>query len=175
MSLDELKGLGKEYHYKYFNPEDVADYLPKITSLLKGNSDTETVSYFQQVRPSEKDDWKWYLSSTRIFLRNETGAPSHILTIAAPVDPDHHITNKVNRLLEEKNFLRKNRHIYASLTKREKEILKLMALGKNSNEIAEMVHISEKTAKTHRRNIRTKLHAQSNYDITCFAQAFDVI
>lgn len=36
------------------------------------------------------------------------------------------------------------------------------------------LHISEKTAQT-RRNIKAKLNAQSNYDITQFAQAFDLI
>jgi DNA-binding CsgD family transcriptional regulator len=31
------------------------------------------------------------------------------------------------------------------------------------------------TATTHRKNIRNKLDAKNNYDITRFAQAFDLI
>lgn len=54
-------------------------------------------------------------------------------------------------------------------------MLKFMALGKNSTEIAAIFHISEKTAVTHRRNIRSKLNAQTNYDLVCYAQAFDLI
>jgi DNA-binding CsgD family transcriptional regulator len=77
--------------------------------------------------------------------------------------------------LEENNFLRKNHELFSSLTKREKEMLKFMALGKNSTEIAAIFHISEKTAVTHRRNIRSKLNAQTNYDLVCYAQAFDLI
>ena len=50
-----------------------------------------------------------------------------------------------------------------------------MALGFNSSEIAGKLHISENTAATHRRNIKKKLNAESNYEITIFAQAFDLI
>ncbi|MDB5191132.1 MAG: response regulator containing a CheY-like receiver domain and an DNA-binding domain [Segetibacter sp.] len=175
LTLEELQNLGSEYHGKYFNPEDAEDYVPKIMSLLQQDNEVDTISFFQQVRPSESHDWKWYLSSSKVFVKDEGLKPSHIITVASPIDPEHHITSKVNRLLEEKNFLRKYNHIFASLTRREKEILKLMALGNNSKEIAGALHISEKTAKTHRRNIRAKLQAQSNYDITRFAQAFDLI
>jgi DNA-binding CsgD family transcriptional regulator len=50
-----------------------------------------------------------------------------------------------------------------------------MALGHSSMEIAGNLHISETTANTHRRNIRRKINANSIYDITRFAQAFDLI
>jgi DNA-binding CsgD family transcriptional regulator len=95
--------------------------------------------------------------------------------MAVPMATDHPFAGKVDRLLEENNFLRRNQKIFSSLTQREKEILKLMALGINSNVIAEKLHISEATANTHRRNVRRKINAQNNYDITRFAQAFDLI
>ena len=50
-----------------------------------------------------------------------------------------------------------------------------MALGHSSSEIAEKLHISEATASTHRRNIRIIIKAETSYDITRFAQAFDLI
>ncbi|UKJ07530.1 LuxR C-terminal-related transcriptional regulator [Solitalea lacus] len=175
-SLEDLKSLGKEYHTKFFNPEDVADYLPKILNLIQSNSlNDKIISYFQQARASEQHDWRWYLSTTKIFLRDGNQKPTHIITSASPIDPKHHITTKVNRLLEENNFLRRHEKVFAALSKREKEILRYMALGENSQEIAAQLHISEKTVVTHRRNIRTKLDIQSSYDITKFAQAFDLI
>lgn len=50
-----------------------------------------------------------------------------------------------------------------------------MALGLSSSEIAVELHISEATASIHRRNSRTKLNAQTTYDILRFAQAFDLV
>lgn len=175
LTLKELKEMGKEYFVRYFNPKDVEDYLPKVLRLLEKADENEIFSFFQQVRPSATHDWSWHLSTTKIFHKDSEGKPSHIITFAYPIDPLHHITAKVNRLLEENNFLRKNQHIFRSLTAREKQILRLMALGDNSVVIAEKLHISEKTVTTHRRNIRSKIKAESKYDITKFAQAFDLI
>lgn len=175
VTLEEIRLPSEEYHARYFNTDDAKQYLPKIRSLLENNREDEMVSYFQQVRPSPDHDWQWYLSSTRIFLRSCKGKPVLIITMAVPVDTIHPIGSKVDRLLEENSFLNGKQAIFDSLTRREKEILKLMALGVNSTEIAEKLHISEATANTHRRNIRSKINAQTNYDITRFAQAFDMI
>ncbi|MDF2456612.1 MAG: response regulator containing a CheY-like receiver domain and an DNA-binding domain [Cytophagaceae bacterium] len=176
ISFDEIKGMqGKDYHNKFFNVQDAADYLPKILKVIDAGDENEIITYFQQARRSEFHEWKWYLSTSKIFMKDEHGRPTHVITTSCPVDPAHHINAKVNRLLEENNFLRKNHELFSSLTKREKEMLKFMALGKNSTEIAAIFHISEKTAVTHRRNIRSKLNAQTNYDLVCYAQAFDLI
>ena len=174
-TLEAVRQLGPEYHNRYFNPEDARDYVPKIIGLLERNNSDELVSFFQQVRPSPDHEWAWYLSSTRILLRDQTGKPRLTRTLAMAGDTAHPVTNKVERLLDESSFLHRHHDIFASLTKREKEVLRLMALGVNSTEIAEQLHISEATASTHRRNIRNKLNVQSPYDITRFAQAFDLI
>jgi len=174
-TLEEIRLPSSEYHNRYFNPEDLPSYVPKVFGLVERNDSDEMVTFFQQVRSSPKEDWTWYLSSTKIFMRDKEGKPLMTLTMAVPIDSKHHITTKVERLLQENKFLREHQHLFTSLTNREKEILRLMALGMNSNEIAERLHISEKTASTHRRNIRSKLNAQTNYDITRFAQSFDLI
>lgn len=173
-TLEEIRQLKAEYNYYYFNPEDAKDYVPRIAALLERNND-EWVTYFQQVRPSPDHEWTWHMSSTRILLRDQGGKPRLCITMSVPVETVHPIASKVERLLEENTFLRSNHHIYASLTRREREILRLMALGVNSTEIAGRLHISEATASTHRRNIRNKINAQTPYDITRFAQAFDLI
>ena len=49
----------------------------------------------------------------------------------------------------------------ASLTSREKEILKLIAKELNNEEIAHKLFISERTVETHRRNIFTKTKTKS--------------
>lgn len=47
--------------------------------------------------------------------------------------------------------------LYESLSKREKELLPLIALGYNNKEIAEKLFISVKTVEVHKANIRKKL------------------
>jgi DNA-binding NarL/FixJ family response regulator len=50
------------------------------------------------------------------------------------------------------------------LTKREKEIISLIALGKSTKEIAGKLFLSELTIKTHRKNISEKLGAKGLAD-----------
>lgn len=174
-TLEQLKRLGSEYHKTYFNSDEIADYSARIPELLKEAKDDKIFTYFQQARSAADQDWTWYLSTTKVFMRDKNNLATHLITCAAPIDPIHQLTSKINRLLEENNFLRKHQLAFASLTKREQEVLKLTALGDTSAEIAEKLHISEQTAITHRRNIRAKLNPQSNYDFTRFAQAFNLI
>src|SRR5690349_15577507 len=67
-SAEEIKKLGREYHKMFFNPEDQADYEPKILELLSSNNEEKFVTFFQQVRPSPAHNWSWYLSTSKIFL-----------------------------------------------------------------------------------------------------------
>ncbi|MDF3077928.1 MAG: helix-turn-helix transcriptional regulator [Sphingobacteriaceae bacterium] len=175
ISLEEVKELSsEEYHSRFFNPHDAARYLPKIKEMLSKNTD-EAISFFQQVRTATDGNWIWHLSTMKVLLRNEEGIPVLTVTMAFPVDPLQHITSKVSRLLDENDFLRKHYNQFSKLGKREQEVLKFMALGLSSIEIAEKLHISAATADTHRRNIRQKLNVNSSYEVAEYARAFDLI
>lgn len=176
VTMEELKKMGADYHPRFFNMVFAEIYTPKILGLMERNNNDEIVSFVQQVRASEKEEWTWYLSCTKIFMRDDEGRPISVITHAIPLDPKLYIDSaKAERMLEENNFLRKNHTLFNSLTNREKEILRLMALGNSSARIAKQMHISEKTANTHRRNVKKKLNAKTNYDLVRFAQAFDLI
>jgi DNA-binding NarL/FixJ family response regulator len=56
-----------------------------------------------------------------------------------------------------------------TLTPREREILQLVAEGKNAKEIANMLHISSKTVEGHRRQVMEKLKLYSVAELTRFA------
>jgi DNA-binding NarL/FixJ family response regulator len=55
------------------------------------------------------------------------------------------------------------------LTRREKEVLKLVAEGKKSTEIAEALYISPHTVRRHRSNIMGKLNIKSMADLVKYA------
>lgn len=176
ISLDKITSLSaSEYNARFFNEDDARDYVPSILGLLERNNDDEFITFFQQVRISEHSEWAWYMSSTRIFLRDEEMKPLLIITMSFPIDAMHHMTNKADRLLEENNFLRKNFQKYSSLSKRECEILGHLALGKSSSETASALFISLGTVDTHRKNIRKKLETSSYYELCQYARSFDLI
>jgi len=174
--LEEITSLtAEQYHTRYFNPVDAEDYVPKIAGLMAENDDDKIVTFFQQVRYSKAGTWSWFMSSIKILARDDDGNPILTLTIAIPIDAMHHMTIKAGRLLEENNFLRSNFHLYTKLGKRERDVLKLMALGKSSSETAENLFISQHTVETHRKNIRQKLSTNSYYELCEYARAFDLV
>jgi len=174
-SLAQLQELGADYHRLYFNPEESQDYVPRLSAMLDRNIEGDMVTFFQQVRSSPGEDWHMWLSSITVFMRDDNNNPLLTLTLTVPVDPTHNISSKVERLLSENSFIRKNATAYATLTRRELEILALMAQDMSSVEICKKLFVSDETVKTHRRNIKRKINAQNHYDVVRFAQAFGLI
>ncbi len=164
-----------QYHNKYFNPEDAKDYGPKIMEWLERDKEGETLTHFQQVRYHGYEDWVWHVGTIKVLLRDDDHKPILVIAMSFPIDAMHHMTAKASRLLEENNFLRRNFSDYATLTNREQEVLRLMAMGKSSAETAEELFITVTTVETHRRNIKQKLKTNSYYKLSMYARAFDLI
>ena len=142
MTLGELQAMGPDYYPRFFNPEQAAEYVPHMLELVARNDPQESFTYFQQVRIKGYDDWQWHLSTIRIFKQDESGKPIATLNLAHHITPDNHYTRKVERMLEELNFLREKAAVFAKLGRREHEVLQLMASGKSAAEIAEALFIS---------------------------------
>lgn len=173
---EAIRALGPGYWTEYFNPADAEDYLPKVFEMIQSPDPWAVTSVFQQVRIGPGRSYRWHLSATRVLLRDEdTGQPLLLVTNSIPVDPLHHVTHKVSRLLAENNFLRQNAARFGQLTQREREVLRLLALGRSAPEIAEQLFISAQTAETHRRNLRQKLGAATAFELSEYARAFDLI
>lgn len=175
VTLRELQEMSVQYYHKFFNFEDSEFLIERLSKLLQNGNMEEPFSYFQQVKFKDKKDWVWHISSTRLFHRDENNKPTHILTISVPIWEMKHIPHKAERLLAENMFYKNNINKYKSLGKRAKEILKLVAIGKSSPEIAHELFISIETVSTHRKLIKQKLGIHTNYEMTEYARAFDLI
>ena len=175
ISLEELKALGGNYFEHYMNQQDAADYTPKLFAMLERNDQNEVITFFQQVRSSLVADWEWHLSSIKVLMRDDSGKPLLLIVCAVPINPLQHITNKISRLLEENIFIRKQSNNYATLTPRERELMRLIAMGNSNKEISSEMFISVNTTETHRKNIKAKLKVSSTFELNQFASAFDMI
>lgn len=175
VTLDDLHEMGSQYSERFFNMEEAKDYTPFLVDLLNQNDSDKIVSFFQQVRATHHDPWYWYFIGAKVLLKDDNGLPLLMIITATPIDHMHYMGTKVQRLLDENNFLRNNSKLMNSLTKRETEILTLVATGLNTEKIANKMFLSKETVATHRKNIKRKLGFKSNYDFTSFAQAFDLI
>ncbi|BBD08134.1 response regulator [Desulfovibrio ferrophilus] len=64
---------------------------------------------------------------------------------------------------------------YGTLTPREQEVMRLLAEGLSSREIAEKLFISPKTAENHRANLMKKLNLHSNIELIRYAARLGLI
>ncbi len=65
--------------------------------------------------------------------------------------------------------------LLTSLTKREIQVLKLVAQQYSTREIAEEFHISESTVETHRKNLMKKVKVKNSVGLAIFALKNEVI
>ena len=106
------------------------------------------------------------------YLIKEDSDTELLTAINKVLQGDQYISHSLALDLAD-DFLRKERkdfkHPFDRITIREREVLKLLAEGKSSRDIAELLFISPRTAEHHRANIRRKLGLQSTADLTKYA------
>jgi len=175
VSLQELKDMKEKYHERFFNNEDMEDFMEKLNLLIFNKDQKETFTFFQQIKFKDRQEWVWHMGSIRIFHQDKHKNPTHLVTVAFPIDQMKHIPHKAERLLAENEFFRQNFKKFLALGSRSKQVLRLVALGKSSGDIAVELNISIETVNTHRKNIKKKLNISTTYQFTEYAQAYDLI
>ncbi len=83
--------------------------------------------------------------------------------------------HKLKRLIEEENFRLSHCVLFDLLTLREKEVLRLVALGETNQEISILLHVSIDTVRTHRNRIWQKLEIKNLAQAIKYARAFDLV
>lgn len=175
ISMTELIEVGEDYQKKVLNEEFMGDFLDLLRTMINENNDGETYNFFHQVQLRKGEPYQWYVSSLKVFHHDSKGYPSHTVTIAFPLGDLENIPHKAERMLNESLFYKKNIKKFHSLGNRAKEVLRLVALGKSSAEIAEELHVTVDTVNTHKRLVKQKLNINSAYQFTKYAQSFDLI
>lgn len=147
-------GNGQSLQRAVFVPKEIDSYMPKVWDFMERRDFGAVVSFFQRVHTNEAAGWSWYFTAVRLLACDAAGHPLLLVSFACPVDVESNITAKVNRLVEENNFLRQHAATFARLTARERQVLTRLARSESSSEIAEALYISTQTVNTHRHNLR---------------------
>lgn len=84
-------------------------------------------------------------------------------------------THKLRRIRRQENFRQLHMIKFDSLTKREIEVIYMLAKGHNNPQIAESLCISRHTVEQHRKNINRKLGIHSYFQLFQYALAFNLI
>ena len=174
MRLEELIAIGENYFDAFFNSDFTTEFFEKFLPLLREENSEETFTLFHQVQFPKKKGFEWFVSSVRIFHIVD-GEPTHTLSISFPIGDLDRIPNKAEKFLAENEFSRVHQERFATLTIREKEMLKFFAEGQNVQEISRHLNISPDTVNSHKKSIKIKLQISSTYEMSRYAHAFDLL
>ncbi len=177
VTLEAVRAMGSKYYDLFFNPNDVVDYLSKWSEFANDyNNKGVWFTFFQQVKIIGSEKPIWFVSASTVIAYDDiNNAPLFSITLSLRIHQYMPIVPKLERLVSENTFLKENVNLFSQLTRKEKEILHLMALGMTPKEIAEQFNSTEKTVRTHRRNIKRKLQIKKEVDLIYFAQAFNLV
>ncbi|MBN2747086.1 MAG: response regulator transcription factor [Bacteroidales bacterium] len=88
---------------------------------------------------------------------------------------DFYLGNGIKKVTQHESLIEDKFSHINQLTSREKEIIKLIAEGKSSSEVAEDLFISPATVQTHRRNIFNKLKVNKVSELIKYAYQNNII
>ena len=112
------------------------------------------------------------------YVVKQAAVTELVLAIQAACRGDSFLSPSISRKVIEE-YIRQaeavTKNSYDKLTNREREVLQLIAEGHSSREIAETLHISQKTFRDHRASLMDKLDIHSTAGLTRYAVRKGVI
>jgi len=161
----EMKKMGPDWRKKNYHPEDV----PIITDRIEHFQQNRGEAYSGVYRIRHKEGhWVWVYSNTAVYKRDEKGNPEQLIGICTNFSVNFKTMKQFKELYKENQQL-KNQLMISKLTRREKEIIKLLTKGKTGHEIAKLLFISKHTVNNHRKNILKKLSFNNIAELIHFA------
>lgn len=122
---------------------------------MQEEDDSIVILIFQKIQLKNKVN-RWVLINLRFFKNNYT-----LSSVLQLLTDENESTQILIKLLDENLKLKSYANNLSNLTKREKQILQLVANGSSTKEISENLFISAFTVSTHRKNIIQKLQIKS--------------
>ena len=160
----EIDELGPRLFEKIIHPEDVQLSWDSIDTLNLNQGD----SFCGVYRTVTKSGEIFWVYGGCVVLNMKEGKPWQFLSADIRITDQNDSRKQMDELLRENNRL-KYQLTLAMMTKREKEVIVMIAHGKKDSEIAEKLYISIQTAKKHRSNLLKKLNKRNTAELASFA------
>ena len=174
----ELSGYSQEEirdcpHYleSIVHPESLKSVGKFLPEFYATSGPQQTLFFAQYARVVGDTDYSPFITFTKgITLPN--GLVLCMLLLTEELDK---ASSKIAKMVEMDEFKLKHFKRFQQLTKREIEILILLAEGLNNPAIADRLFISRRTVETHRKQINRKLGIKHYRDVIKYTLAFDLV
>jgi two-component system, NarL family, invasion response regulator UvrY len=159
----------------------IADYnIPGFITLDDLEQLTREVSPLNILVISSDNDKPSILKTLQLgvkgYLTKACSKEEVLMAIQSVAKGEKFFCHKILDIIMEKHFSPQPENCDPTiLTVRETEILKLIAKGRSTQQIADSLHLSPHTVQTHRKSIIRKLHIKSPTEFVIYAMDLGII
>ena len=147
---EQLRQKGHAYVLEIADPKVHKDVLKKIQVFIRQNDKDAVLSYLQLLDSGTQKHW---VLTNKVFLEDDS-----FLTLGHNLKDFGIMGITIEKILEESLLSNNGWALFESLTKTEKQIMKLLADGYSNKQVADLVNTSFHTVNTHKKNIYRKLN-----------------
>jgi DNA-binding CsgD family transcriptional regulator len=163
-SRQEIEEMGFKFFLDTMHPDDMELIMDSLGKFTKSFSTIH--GGLMRLKP-KNGDYHWFIGNMAV-MEMKDDKPWRVIVNVLNMEQMKDTQTQIIQLIKE-NLQLKNQLRIQTVTKREKQIIKLIAKGKTDREIAADLSISPATAKTHRHNIIQKLNLKNKAAIAQFA------
>lgn len=167
----DLLGMGHKYYCHFFPLEEMEHIKLQLKKLVKKNRTDKNISFFQRIRPNETSEYTWFFTTSSLSSSYQQ-EEIYLLHVSLPINKCSYMGKKLDNIVEENLFIRKNHRSFKRLSEREKEIMDLISTGNSSRKISDLLCISIHTVNNHRKNIIHKIGKKNLFTFMKFNSIF---
>jgi two-component system, NarL family, response regulator NreC len=138
--------------------------LEHIPELLERSPATRIVVLTMQTEPGYARDA--LRAGASAYVLKESAEDELVTAVAAAARGTTYLTPRIGAMIAAEPVGSESE---GDLTRREQEVLRLLALGHTNGEIADQLFLSRRTIETHRTNIQRKLDLSTRAELTRYA------
>lgn len=147
----------------------------KIIELPTSSNNSVRKSIQGNSTLSPIDDDQRKVSTINIVVNDSSQINVEKLSLRLPTVAVSKVIKNLEKLVAQEEFRQCSKDKFNLLTKREVQILELLASGLNNPAISRKLYISRRTVEQHHKNLNRKLGIKSYADVIKYSQAFDLI
>lgn len=167
LTISEIINQGARFTKDYFHESTLEVYIPELIAFGAKKDSNAVIGQFHKVRKCMCSEYHTFMSLTKICSCHNC-----FITVQIPIDIFGKNAVKLESIIDDSEFIRKNITKYQLLTKREIEILQMLGKGKSRNQIVDELCISKHTFDTHRKSIREKLEIKNPAQLYKYIHVF---
>lgn len=166
------QGIDQQKVLKIIHPDDHYVLFESVNFLMQNHDKVYSANYRVLAHDGS---WRWISSSAKVLTIADDGLPQWVIALGIDITDQMMAMEEMEQKLNQYALLSTHKDKFDDLSNRERDVLWFAIHGMKNNDIADKLHLSYETIKTHRKNINRKLGVSGVMGLARYAFFFEGI